>query len=352
MKTLTVAIALLLVASAFGEKTQLKNLIQSTSKAADATDAAIQVLYDLRQANEDAQAQKDAENVTNQANCDAEIADLFNVAELNKATGDRTTAHRKYIENEIATSRAYIEWINSRRADIARRETELQDQRCYSAQIFVRSLKENDDAIEAINLLRNDLFAAIDRKSADSGDDETALAQVGEATKKLAKYKHLMNEQALTAFNQLANMEDESDDTETEVATAGPVEDQINNLLDTLESHFEENIRAFEASEVKAGWDFAIWLQDSEAELEYFDKEEERTEIYIDKMTIALQAAKATENKAWEIYFQSSSNYHNAITICRWKGEAYLADKHQRDDEIGLLDEVIKQFREQSGRLL
>jgi hypothetical protein len=351
MRTLAILLVACLAVSAFAGKAS--DMTKATSKATDAVDAALQVLYDLRQANVDAQDQKDAENRTNQENCDNEIADLYRISDINKEHGDQTTAHRKYIEKEIADSRAYIEWINSRRADISRRETELQDQRCYSAQIFVRSLKENDDAIEAINLLRNDLFAAIDRKTADNGDDEAALAQVGEATKKLAKYKHLMNEQALTAFNQLANMEDEeSDDEETEAAPSGSVEDQINNLLDTLEGHFEENIRAFEASEVKAGWDFAIWLQDSEAELEYFDKEEERTETYIDKMTIALQAAKATENKAWEIYFQSSSNYHNAITICRWKGEAYLADKHQRDDEIGLLDDVIKQFKEQSGRLL
>jgi hypothetical protein len=352
MRTLALVLVATLALSALAATNKASEMTKATEKAADAVDAALQVLFDLRQANFDAQDQKDAENVTNQANCDAEIADLFNIAEINKASGDVTTAHRKYIEKEIADSHAYIDWINSRRADISRREVELQDQRCYSAQIFVRSLKENDDAIEAIGLLRNDLFASIDRKTGgDSDDSEEELVQVGTATKKLAAYKHLMNEQALSAFNQLAALED-VEETETEVAPAGSVEDQINDLLDTLESHFEENIRAFEASEVKAGWDLAIWLQDSEAELEYFEKEETRTEEYIDKMTIALQAAKATENKAWEIYFQSSSNYHNAITICRHKGEDYLADKHQRDDEIGLLEEVIKQFKEQSGRLL
>jgi len=349
MRTIALAIVLSLAVSAFAGKGADMN--KATTNAADAVDAAIQVLYDLRQANYDAQAQKDDENKTNQINCDNEIADLYRIADINKETGDATTAHRKYIEKEISDSHAYLEWIDSRRADITRREVELQDQRCYSAQIFVRSLKENSDAIEAIGLLRNDLFASIDRKDSGNASAEELL-QVAGATKKLAAYKHLMNEQALTAFNQLASLEDEDVHEEAAEGPSNSVEEQINSLLDTLEENFQAAIKNFEQSEVKAGWDLAIWLQDSEAELEYFAKEEARTNEYIDKMTIALQAAKATENKAWEIYFQSSSNYHNAITICRHKGEAYLADKHQRDDEIALLDDVIKQFKEQSGRLL
>jgi len=354
MRTIAIAIVLSLAVSAFAVTNKAAEMTKATTNAADAVDAAIQVLYDLRQANYDAQAQKDSENRTQQEACDNEIADLYRIADINKAAGDATTAHRKYIEKEIADSHAYLEWIDSRRADISRRETELQDQRCYSAQIFVRSLKENSDAIEAINLLRNDLFASIDRKSPAGDQSAEELLQVAGATKKLAAYKHLMNEQALTAFNQLAALEDEGEAHEEDhtEGASNSVEEQINSLLDTLEEHFQTAIKSFEQSEVKAGWDLAIWLQDTEAELEYFQKEENRTNEYIDKMTIALQAAKATENKAWEIYFQSSSNYHNAITICRHKGEAYLADKHQRDDENALLEDVIKQFKENAGKML
>jgi hypothetical protein len=348
MRTFTLAIVLMLALSVLSAPTRVENLIQTTTKAADATDAALQVLYDLRQANEDAQDAKDAENRTNQENCDNEIADLNHIADINKESGDAATAHRKYIEKEIADSRAYLQWIENRRVEIARREIELQDQRCYSAQIFVRSLKENSDAIAAIHLLRNDIFAAADRKSS-----EEELIQIAkDATTKLSAYKHLFDEQAIASFEQLADDEDDESDEEVAATPQNSVEEQINNLLDRLEEALETNIKNFEAAEIKSGWDLAVWFQDTEAELEYFAKEEVRANEYIDKMLIALQAAKATENKAWEIYFQSSSNYHNAITICRHKGEDYLADKHQRDDEIALLDDVIKQFREQSGSLL
>jgi hypothetical protein len=351
MRTLAILLVVSLAVSAFGAANKVAEMTKATTQATDAIDAALQVLYDLRQANEDAQDAKDAENRTNQENCDNEIADLNNIADVNKESGDAATAHRKYIEKEIADSRAYLQWIENRRVEIAAREIELQDQRCYSAQIFVRSLKENSDAIEAINLLRNDLFAAADRK----GGSEEELLQVAKATQKLAAYKHLMNEQAISAFNELAAMEDEDSDDEEEENAAAPensVEEQIYNLLDRLEEALEENIKRFEQAEIASGWNLAVWFQDTEAELEYFVKEVVRANEYIDKQTIALQAAKATENKSWEIYFQSSSNYHNAITICRHKGEDYIADKHQRDDEIALLDDVIKQFREQSGSLL
>jgi len=354
MRTLAIVLVVSLAVSAFAATNKAAEMNKATTKAGDAVDAALQVLYDLRQANVDAQDVKDAENRTNQANCDAEIADLKNIADINQGSGDSTTAHRKYIEKEIADSHAYLDWIAARRVDIARREVELQDQRCYSAQIFVRSLKETDDAIAAVHLLRTDLFAAVDRKTAgnDSDDEDESLIQVQGATRKLAAYKHLMNEQALSAFEQLAAMDDsdsDSDDEDGDAAPSNSVEEQIDALLDRLEEHFEENLRNFEAAEVQSSWSLAVWFQDSENELEYLAKEETRTEEYIDKMSIAVQAAKATENKSWEIYFQSSSNYHNAITICIHKGEDYLADKHQRDDEIALLDDVIKQFKEQSG---
>jgi len=66
---------------------------------------------------------------------------------------------------------------------------------------------------------------------------------------------------------------------------------------------------------------------------------------------ISVQAARAHENKAWEIYFQSASSYNNAVTHCIHLGEAYLEDKHKRDDESGLIDEVIKLFKDNVSTL-
>jgi len=88
----------ILAVSALAANTDLKektaSMAQITEQAMGAADAALQVLNDLRQANYDAQESADDQNKTQQAACDSEIADLYEIAEANKAQGDATTAHR------------------------------------------------------------------------------------------------------------------------------------------------------------------------------------------------------------------------------------------------------------------
>jgi hypothetical protein len=339
MRSSTVLLLICLTTMAFA--TEVEEMTTMSASASDAIDAALQVLYDLRQANYDAQDAADERNKTVQANGEAEIADLYAIADSNKQTGDASTAQRKYFEAEIAATEATLAWIASRRNDIRARQAELQDQRCFSNQIFVRGLADYTGSLEALDLLRNDLFPA-------AGRDESSLLQVKEkASEKLSQYKHLFNEQALQAFEQLASTEKSTVGTSNE----GDLEDAISGLLDTLEQHLEAALATSEAAEVQAAWQLAAWLNDSDDEVEGLNDQQDKLTVYLDKMNIAVEAARAHENKAWEIYFQSSSNYHNAITILIWKGEAYLEDKHIRADETGLIDELIKQFKEQVGRL-
>jgi hypothetical protein len=339
MRSSTVLLLICLSTLAFANNVEEMNTM--TSSAKDAVDAALQVLYDLRQANYDAQDAADERNKTNQAALEAELADLWSIAESNKATGDAATANRKYFEAEIVNTEATLAWIFSRRNEIRARQAELQDQRCFSNQIFVRGLADYTGSLQALDLLRNDLFPA-------AGRDEASLAQIQEkASDKLSQYKHLFNEQALAAFEQLASGELAKSGNQNE----GELEDQIAALLDTLEQHLESALATSEAAEVQAAWQLATWLNDSDDEVETLNDQQDKATVYLDKINIAVEAARAHEQKAWEIYFQSSSNYHNAVTIGIWKGEAYLEDKHIRADETALIDELIKQFKEQVGRL-
>jgi hypothetical protein len=183
---------------------EVEEMTTMTSKAADAVDAALQVLYDLRQANYDAQDAADERNKTNQANGEAEIADLWSIAEANKATGDLATSTRKFYEAEIVSTEAGLAWIYQRRDEIRARQAEFSDQRCFANQIFVQGLADFTGSLQAIDLLRNDLFPAAGR----NGDDEVSLAEIQEkASAKLTQYKHLFNEQAMAAFEQLASAE-------------------------------------------------------------------------------------------------------------------------------------------------
>lgn len=343
-------------APAANSNDKIIELMQMNAKAADAVDSALQVLYDLESANQDAQDAADELNRTQQAACDAEIEDLRQIAESNKDTAQSATSHRQYLESEIASTEEYLAWIESRRAEIHAREEELQDQRCYSNAIFIRALKEQADGLTAIDLLRNDVLGAAER--AEASPEE--LLQVKDATKKLSAYKNLFNEQAIAEFEQLANQLNDVDYREEGLklmaagdratnrgVDGGNVLEQIHNLLNKFESHLEENIATLQANEVSAAWALAVWLQDSEDELNYLASEEDKKEAYLEKLNISLQAAKANEAKAWEIFHQSAQAYNNAIEECVRKGEAYLAGNHQRQDENALIAEVIKMFKEQ-----
>jgi hypothetical protein len=363
MRTSTVLLLICIASSVFAApntSAKVIELLQSGSKAADAVDSALQVLYDLEAANADAQDAADELNRTQQAAGEAEIEDLRQIAEANKESGNSATEHRKYLEGEIADTEAYLEWIANRRTEIHAREEELQDQRCYSNAIFVRALKNLADGLEAIELLRNDVLPAADR-----ADGAVELVSIKDATKKLSAYKNLFNEQAIAEFEQLAgHIEDAQDNAQAglellragDAATGrgvggGDLNEQIHNLLTKFENQLEAEIENLKENEIKAAWALAVWLQDSEEELNNLANEEERRETYLEKLNISVQAARASEAKAWEIFHQSAQAYADSIAELQRKGDAYLADKHQREDENALIAEVIKLFREQVANL-
>jgi hypothetical protein len=147
-------------------------------------------------------------------------------------------------------------------------------------------------------MLRTDLIPAAE------GQEGSEFIQVQDATKKLSAYKHLFNEQALAEFNQLADSVDPAsgewnsaaDDNTKGALTVeagvnkgserhivgGGLTEQIIDLLDHLEQHLNDAIKSLESSEVRAAWDLAVWLQDSEDEKAHLDNEEVKKNTYLD----------------------------------------------------------------------
>jgi hypothetical protein len=61
---------------------------------------------------------------------------------------------------------------------------------------------------------------------------------------------------------------------------------------------------------------------------------------------IAIIGAKAREDKAWEIYFESASTLNTAIDVLNSIRAFYAQEKARRNEENALLDEVIAMFVE------
>ncbi len=62
---------------------------------------------------------------------------------------------------------------------------------------------------------------------------------------------------------------------------------------------------------------------------------------------IAIVAAKADEDKTWEIYFKSATALNDAKDDLAAKRAAYWVEKLRRDEENQILDMIYKIFEEQ-----
>mgnify|MGYP003572882332 CR=1 FL=1 len=71
----------------------------------------------------------------------------------------------------------------------------------------------------------------------------------------------------------------------------------------------------------------------------------------MDNLLIAIVAAKAHEDKAWEIYFESVQTLNNAVDNLNTIREAYEEAKAVRDEENQILDDVIQMFIEKVSSL-
>jgi len=241
-------------------RTKLTNLLNMQARAADAVDSALQLLYDLKQANFDSQAAADEVNRTQEANYGKQIADLTFIADANKAAGNEATDRRKWFENEIAVTQEYLVWINNRRKEIHRKRAELQEQRCVSSMMLVKALKEHDEALEVIRWLREDILGIVGGGE-EEGAEGVELSQLKDVTQKLSAYKHLFNQQAMKAFNQLTNQEDvdpelqqydekasDNEKGKLEVKSMGSGTDdrdvgqKILEAVDKLEQHLKDSI--------------------------------------------------------------------------------------------------------------
>ena len=75
----------------------------------------------------------------------------------NRGIYDNAVANREFVEAEIENTHNYIAYIDNRFQEIEALIEELHDERCDASLIFVTRTREHYEAIDAVQLLRNDL---------------------------------------------------------------------------------------------------------------------------------------------------------------------------------------------------
>jgi hypothetical protein len=153
--------------------------------------------------------------------------------------------------------------------------------------MFVKSLKEHDEALQVVAWLKEDVLGIV------QGTAQVELSKITNSANKLAAYAHLFNDQAMKEFNQLSQAAQAVDASTAEwnaaaddnnrgalqVERMGAGTDDRNvgqKLLDAinkLEEHLKNSMEDLKKNEIRAAWDLVAWLNDSERELQHLDEE-------------------------------------------------------------------------------
>lgn len=154
----------------------------------------------------------------------------------------------------------YLAWNEARRDEIHRKSESLQDNQCYSNQLFVRAIKHSQEALEAITFLKQDLQSYVASGAEDFDLLQLKHTEVKSVADKLKRYSAIFNANEINSFLQLADSESSSSsESEEEVKSApgkrhGTLPEQLLQVLEDLEARVEESIEHLKENEINAAW--------------------------------------------------------------------------------------------------
>jgi len=369
MKAFTGLLLICLVFSAFAAGADMKNklsaLLTVKAQANDAVDSALQLLYDLLQAEHDEQADHDARHAQELEDGHAQIAELTQIHNDIRQQCDNGHSHLDFIDGEINDSNNHIAWVDARVVTLNNQREELAAGRCESNAIFVQTLREHNDALEIIAWLRNDLNNW--NVAANAG-----FAQINNVADKLKLYSHLFNEQALSEFLALGEpkgwdqLTDQTSRRDIDAAhvdndrgelglenfqgedrnTKGTVVSRILDLLDKLEAHLRDSLSNLEQNEIRAAYDLADWLKHADGELVELAADRERKVHYLEKLALDREVAQEYVDRCEERWTEAGIVLQAAVDDLNAKIAWYEAETSRRNEEISLLQECIAIFEE------
>ncbi|CAD8067200.1 unnamed protein product [Paramecium sonneborni] len=337
-----------LAATTYASKTQdqILALLQTGTKASDAIDTVFGLLNDLKQSNIDAQFAADQKNETDEWVGAQTIEQFTKIKSLNQKLFNQAIENRANYEEVLKQTKNYLAWNEARRDEIARKVDALQDNQCFSNQLFVKSIKHNQEALEVIRLLKQDVAGYI--INGDSFEFTQVKAQ--SVAEKLKQYSNLFQDHQIKSFLALANAQEEG-------VTSGQgstLAEKVLSVLEGLESELEASLENLKQNEINASWELAGWVSLSEAEISSLEVEYERKQVFADRTATQIQAALAQQAKSKIILQESQDALDQAQADLESKRVDYAEAKAKREEENAILDEVIIMFKKQvaswSGR--
>ncbi|CAD8152489.1 unnamed protein product [Paramecium pentaurelia] len=337
-----------LAATTYASKTQdqILALLQTGTKASDAIDTVFGILNDLKQSNIDTQFAADQKNETDEWIGAQTIEQFTKIKSLNQKLFNQAIENRANYEEVLKQTKNYLAWNEARRDEIARKIEALSDNQCFSNQLFVKSIKHNQEALEVIRLLKQDVAGYI--INGDSFEFTQVKAQ--SVAEKLKQYSNLFQDHQIKAFLALANGQEEG----TQSGHGATLAEKVLSVLEGLESELDASLENLKVNEINASWELAGWVSLSEAEISSLEVEYERKQVFADRTATQIQAALAQQAKSKIILQESQDALDQAQADLEAKRADYAQAKAKREEENAILDEVIIMFKKQvaswSGR--
>ncbi|CAD8101569.1 unnamed protein product [Paramecium sonneborni] len=343
---IAIILALAVVSNATSTKDQILALLQTGTKASDAIDTVFGLLNDLKQSNIDAQFAADQKNETDEWVGAQTIEQFTKIKTLNQKLFQQAVENRAEYENVLQQTKNYLAWNEARRDSIAAKIETLSDNQCFSNQLFVKSIKHNQEALEVIRLLKQDVAGYIV-----NGDSfEFTQVQAQSVAEKLKQYSNLFQEHQIKSFLALAQEEQASESS----GNGQTLAERVLAVLEGLEAELAASLENLKQNEINASWELAGWVSLSEAEIASLEVEYERKQVFADRTATQIQAALAQQAKSKIILQESQDALDQAQADLEAKRADYAEAKAKRLEENAILDEVIIMFKKQvaswSGR--
>ncbi|KAM3137452.1 hypothetical protein pb186bvf_010425 [Paramecium bursaria] len=330
----TIALILLVAASAYAlDASKFAVLLQAGTRSNDAVESVYNLLRDLKTENVNVQAAADKKNNTDEAISASVIADLTTVSLLNKKNYDNLAAVRADVEAQIRDTYGWLNFAEGRLAEIARKTESLQELRCYANALFVKSLADHQDAINVVQLLKQDVSGYI--------TGGAAFIQTSSIADRLSSYSHLFQQDAIKRFAQLASSNG------AESKRDGTVGQQVFDILTDLENELATTLAHLQEQEIISAFALAKWVSDTGAEKAWLETEHERKTAFLEKLEVQLPAVLASQAKALKVWKNSQLVVQAAQQDLEEKREFYAEETARRAEENAIIDLVIQIFKEQ-----
>merc|ERR1719446_575326 len=278
----------------------------------------------------------------------------------NRGIYDAAIANREFVEKEIVNTDNYIAYIDNRFHEIEDLIEELHDERCDASLVFVTRTREHYEALDAVQLLKNDLN---DWEAAGMPSSFVEIKKL-ESFSKLGAYTQLFKKEALDNFLQLTedrvnrrSSEEIGDDHADNNRGALQLDSQdaaqdtrqtliprLMEKLDGFEDHLKLSMDALIRSEIRAGRDTVDFIQESEKETHILQVELERYRAYQMKLETDIVLAHELEQKSELAWEDAVTAVENAKAALEAHKKFYMAEVERLRNDVEVVDEVVRIF--------